>query len=222
MLDRPATAPAVRVATVVAAAPGAAPTRAAAAPAAAPPHEPRERGRGGTGGGAAGTTAGAVPAKPAAAPPVDRGADGRGETGGVVRSDPDPVGPCDIYAAANTPCGAAHSTARALYSAYTGPLYQVQRASDKTTKDILVGCGGFADSAAQDSFCSGTTCTIPIIYDQSAERKPPPRHVVRVLVAEWRQPGQCRRRQKITGGGTHRLRHQADGFSLERCAIEPA
>ena len=31
----------------------------------------------------------------------------------------------------------------------------------------MVGDGGFADMAAQDSFCSGTTCTIPIIYDQS-------------------------------------------------------
>ncbi len=31
--------------------------------------------------------------------------------------------PCDLYAAANTPCVAAHSTTRALYSAYTGPLY---------------------------------------------------------------------------------------------------
>ena len=80
---------------------------------------------------------------------------------------PNPTGPCDIYAAGNTPCAAAHSTARTLYSAYTGPLYQVQRASDNTTKDILVGSGGFSDMATQDSFCSGTTCTIPIIYDQS-------------------------------------------------------
>ena len=34
--------------------------------------------------------------------------------------------PCDIYAAAGTPCVAAHSTTRALYAAYDGPLYQVQ------------------------------------------------------------------------------------------------
>ena len=80
---------------------------------------------------------------------------------------PNPTGPCDIYAMGNTPCTAAHSVARTLYSAYTGPLYQVQRASDNTTKDILVGSGGFSDMATQDSFCSGTTCTIPIIYDQS-------------------------------------------------------
>ena len=41
--------------------------------------------------------------------------------------------PCDIYASGGTPCVAAHSTTRALYAAYTGSLYQVQRASDSTT-----------------------------------------------------------------------------------------
>ncbi|KAG5915040.1 hypothetical protein E4U42_000172, partial [Claviceps africana] len=35
------------------------------------------------------------------------------------------AGPCDIYAAGGTACVAAHSTTRALYAAYTGPLYQV-------------------------------------------------------------------------------------------------
>jgi len=39
---------------------------------------------------------------------------------------------CDIYAAASTPCVAAHSTTRALYGAYSGSLYQVKRASDST------------------------------------------------------------------------------------------
>jgi len=41
--------------------------------------------------------------------------------------------PCDIYAAANTPCVAAHSTVRALFSAYSGNLYQVKRWSDSAT-----------------------------------------------------------------------------------------
>ena len=36
-----------------------------------------------------------------------------------------PEGPCDIYAAGGAPCVAAHSTTRALYAAYNGPLYQV-------------------------------------------------------------------------------------------------
>src|ERR1019366_9555145 len=45
----------------------------------------------------------------------------------------------------------------------------LKRASDKTTKDIdALAPGGFADSAAQDTFCAGTTCTISIIYDQSS------------------------------------------------------
>ena len=77
-------------------------------------------------------------------------------------------GPCDIYAAAGTPCVAAHSTTRALYSAYNGPLYQVKRASDGATTNIdTLTAGGYANAAAQDSFCAGTTCTITEIYDQS-------------------------------------------------------
>jgi hypothetical protein len=78
------------------------------------------------------------------------------------------AGPCDIYQSGNTPCVAAHSTVRALYGGYNGNLYQVRRASDKTTKDIVVlTAGGVANSATQDAFCTGTTCTISIIYDQS-------------------------------------------------------
>ncbi len=77
-------------------------------------------------------------------------------------------GPCDIYAAGGTPCVAAHSTTRALYASYNGPLYQVRRASDNSTRDIgLLSAGGYADAAAQDSFCSGTNCVITVIYDQS-------------------------------------------------------
>ncbi|MFE9181825.1 arabinofuranosidase catalytic domain-containing protein [Micromonospora haikouensis] len=76
--------------------------------------------------------------------------------------------PCDIYAAGSTPCVAAHSTTRALYGAYNGPLYQVRRGSDNTTRDIgPLAPGGVANAAAQDSFCAGTTCLITIIYDQS-------------------------------------------------------
>ena len=44
--------------------------------------------------------------------------------------------PCDIYAAGGTPCAAAHSTTRALYAAYDGPLYQVRRSSDNSTTSI--------------------------------------------------------------------------------------
>ncbi|WUD85745.1 alpha-L-arabinofuranosidase B [Streptomyces sp. NBC_00503] len=77
---------------------------------------------------------------------------------------------CDIYAAGGAPCVAAHSTTRALYAAYNGPLYQVQRASDNATANIgLLAAGGYANAAAQDSFCSGTSCVITVIYDQSGK-----------------------------------------------------
>jgi hypothetical protein len=76
--------------------------------------------------------------------------------------------PCDIYASAGTPCVAAHSTTRALYAAYSGPLYQVRRSSDNATTNIApLSAGGVANSATQDSFCAGTTCVITEIYDQS-------------------------------------------------------
>ena len=78
------------------------------------------------------------------------------------------TGPCDIYAAAGNTCVAAHSTVRALYGAYNGKLYQVRRASNSGTLDIgTLSAGGLANAAAQDSFCSGTTCVITAIYDQS-------------------------------------------------------
>ena len=91
-------------------------------------------------------------------------------------SPPRPQGPCDIYAAAGTPCVAAHSTTRALYASYNGPLYQVRRLSDNAVKNIGVvrpralphpDPGGYADAAAQDAFCANTTCVITKIYDQS-------------------------------------------------------
>ncbi|WEO93268.1 alpha-L-arabinofuranosidase B [Streptomyces sp. FXJ1.172] len=78
--------------------------------------------------------------------------------------------PCDIYAAGGTPCVAAHSTTRALYATYNGPLYQIKRASDNATKDIgLLSAGGYANAAAQDSFCAGTSCVITVLYDQSGK-----------------------------------------------------
>lgn len=55
------------------------------------------------------------------------------------------AGPCDIYASGGTPCVAAHSTTRPLYGAYSGPLYQVRRSSDNTTRDVRpLSVGGYA------------------------------------------------------------------------------
>ena len=100
---------------------------------------------------------------------------------GARRSTPPPrpQGPCDIYAAAKAPCAAAHSTTRALYASYNGPLYQVLRQSDGKTLDIGVvqpaaspepDRGGYANAPAQDAFCANTYCWISIVYDQSPNR----------------------------------------------------
>jgi len=92
---------------------------------------------------------------------------------GANVAPPRPEGPCDIYAADGCPCVAAHSTTRALYASYNGPLYQVLRQSDGKTLDIGVvqpsagDAGGYADAAAQDAFCANTYCWITKIYDQS-------------------------------------------------------
>ena len=92
------------------------------------------------------------------------------------------TGPCDLYAAGNTPCVAAHSTVRALYGSYGGPLYQVRRASDKSTKDIpVLSAGGYANASVQDSFCAGTTCTISVLYDQS----PNANHLTKAPPGGW-------------------------------------
>jgi non-reducing end alpha-L-arabinofuranosidase len=94
-------------------------------------------------------------------------------TGALVASGSGPAhaagtGPCDIYASGGTPCVAAHSTTRALYAAYDGPLYQVRRASDNTTTNIYpLTAGGVANAATQNSFCASTSCVITVIYDQS-------------------------------------------------------
>jgi len=146
---------------------------------------------GSTGAASGGASGGAKPTGGASASggsPGKGGAPGTGGlsgSGGAAGAGTGAPGPCDIYQGANTPCVAAHSTVRALYGAYAGPLYQVQRASDKSTKDIPVGAAGFADTTVQDTFCMGTTCTIPVIYDQS----PNGNHLRVTWFAYWLQNG---------------------------------
>ena len=77
-------------------------------------------------------------------------------------------GPCDILTAAGNPCVAAHSTTRALYAAYDGPLYRVTRASDGQTADVgVLVPGGFANVATHDAFCVEQDCVIQNVFDQS-------------------------------------------------------
>lgn len=66
---------------------------------------------------------------------------------------------------------AAHSTTRALYAAYDGPLYNLTRASDGASVNVSVlQAGGFADAAAHDAFCPNLDCVITQVYDQSPMR----------------------------------------------------
>ncbi len=75
--------------------------------------------------------------------------------------------PCDIYAKAGTPCVAAHSVTRALFSHFAGPLYAVRRSSDNATFNVSALASGVADAAAQDAFCARDACVILRIYDQT-------------------------------------------------------
>jgi non-reducing end alpha-L-arabinofuranosidase len=123
-------------------------------------------GAGPAAGGMAGSTAGG-------GAPVGNGGTPSGGSGGgptTARGE----GPCDVYAAAGTPCVAAYSTVRAIFSEYDGPLYQVRSGSSAEntgsggeTHDIGMNAAGFADAAAQDAVCAGTLCTISLLYDQS-------------------------------------------------------
>jgi hypothetical protein len=63
---------------------------------------------------------------------------------------------------------AAHAMTRALFAAYTGPLFKALRDSDKQEKDIgIVASTGLVDMTALNAFCTGTTCKVTTLYDQS-------------------------------------------------------
>jgi hypothetical protein len=80
---------------------------------------------------------------------------------------------------------AAHSTTRALYKNFGGALYQVRRARDNATQNIgVLSVGGAANAAAQDSFCTGTTCLITVIYDQSGRGN----HLTQAPPGDFRGP----------------------------------
>jgi hypothetical protein len=73
-----------------------------------------------------------------------------------------------VAEAAGTPFVAAHAVTRTLFAAYKGPLFKALRDSDKQEKDIgIVEATGIVDMATLNSFCSGTTCKVTTLYDQS-------------------------------------------------------
>lgn len=138
---------------------------------------------GGAGGAGSGGTAGRDGGPDAPIGTGGAAAGGSPGTGGAAGAGgtTSGTGPCDIYAAASpaTPCVAAFSTTRSLLSTYTGPLYQLRKGgswsassgmSGGTFQDIGTVAGGVADSATHDTFCSGGTCTISILYDQSGKK----------------------------------------------------
>jgi hypothetical protein len=49
---------------------------------------------------------------------------------------------------------AAHSTVRALYKSYAGPLYQIVRSDKKSMNVSTLATGGYANAAAQETFCA--------------------------------------------------------------------
>jgi len=62
---------------------------------------------------------------------------------------------------------AAHSTTRALYGALQRVALPGQaRVRQHHAEHRVLSAGGYANAAAQDTFCSGTSCVITIIYDQ--------------------------------------------------------
>lgn len=79
------------------------------------------------------------------------------------------TGPCDILAAAGNPCIAAHSTVRALYAAYGGPLYAVKNNhSGKVANVSALNPGGFADIKGHEAVCPAEgDCIIQYVFDQA-------------------------------------------------------
>ena len=76
--------------------------------------------------------------------------------------------PGDVAKAAGTPFVAAHAMTRTLFVGYTGPLFKALRVSDQQEKDIgIVASTGLADLATLTTFCSGTSCKVTTLYDQS-------------------------------------------------------
>jgi non-reducing end alpha-L-arabinofuranosidase len=99
--------------------------------------------------------------------------DGTTGTGGTTVSTggttvPSQGLPGDVARAAGTPFVAAHAMTRALFASYIGPLFKALRDSDKKEADIgVVPATGLVDLAALGTFCSGTTCKVTTLYDQS-------------------------------------------------------
>jgi hypothetical protein len=88
---------------------------------------------------------------------------GSGGTGGTTAAY---QGPCDVLASG---CAEAYGVARAMTLKYTGPLFQIGLAKDKTKLlDIGQTSDHKADMTTWSAFCSGNTsnCVVSKIYAQ--------------------------------------------------------
>jgi hypothetical protein len=120
---------------------------------------------GGTGGSAAGTGGNTGLGGSSGAAGGPGGSPGSGGAGGSVAASGLPG---DVAKAAGTPFVAAHAMTRALFAAYTGPLFRALRVSDSQEKDIgTVAATKLVDVATLGTFCSGTSCKVTTLYDQS-------------------------------------------------------
>ena len=96
------------------------------------------------------------------------GSGGKGGATGSGGSSSAGTLPGDVAKAAGTPFVAAHAMTRTLFASYQGPLFQALRVSDQKVQDIgLVASTGLADLASLNAFCSGTSCKVTTLYDQT-------------------------------------------------------
>jgi hypothetical protein len=100
-----------------------------------------------------------------------------GAGGGSGGAAPSLTLPCDVLKNGGNSCVSAHSTVRVIVPGYAGPLYQLCKgtaaagpSSCKGTTQDVGSKEGYSDVAAHDAFCSGGTCTVTKIYDQSGQK----------------------------------------------------
>jgi non-reducing end alpha-L-arabinofuranosidase len=131
-------------------------------------------GTGGSGGGSGGSTSTASGGKGGAGGTAGNNGGTMSATGGSAGSSGSSgsIGasdlPGDVAKAAGTLFVAAHAMTRTLIASYSGPLFRALRDSDKKEQDIgTVATTGLVDLAALSTFCSGTTCKVTTLYDQS-------------------------------------------------------
>lgn len=79
------------------------------------------------------------------------------------------IGPCDILASAGNQCFAAHSTVRALFEAYGGPLYAVKNNRTGEIANVsAIKPGGVANVSQHEKVCPAEgDCIIQYVFDQA-------------------------------------------------------